>query len=372
MRDSSGVRIIDNAVPDSAPRLLWRVGERPLLTIGESEGETAHELFGVEDALRLDDGRILVANGGTSEVRVFDRTARYVGSWGREGEGPGEFTGLTDLWPWPGDSVMAWDFLQNRLTIFDLDGGFVRTQRLAQGEGLGVGRIEGVLPDRSLITASLVSFDPGDRTSGLVRRSREFVRVASDGVRMSSLGEHQDEEYYVRAEVGAILRHPFRRSVHSVVWNGRIVISASDHYEIRAYGPGGDLQLIVRRDHARRAVTQSDVDTYVAERLYGSDPQARPTLERVLRGLPPVESFPAFSQLVVDDTGDLWVREYRHPDDARSIWTVFSSDGRLRGLVETPAQFAIYRIGGDFLLGKSADELDVERVQLWALDRANE
>lgn len=372
VRDSAGIRIVENVAPDPTSRLGWRVSEEPLLSIGESSGDPAAELFRVEDALRLDDGRILVANGGTSEVRVFDRSGVHLATWGGEGEGPGEFTGLTDLSPWPGDSVMAWDFSQNRLTVFDLSGKVVRTQRLTQGEALGAGRFEGLLPDRSLVTASLLRFDPGESTSGLVRRSREFVRVDRDGVRMNSLGRHQDEEYYVRADVGAILRHPFRRSVHSVVWDRLIVISPSDDYEIRAYEPSGALNLIVRRDHANRAVTQADVDAWVAERLAAADPEARPTMERVMAGLPPVESFPAFSELIVDDAGDLWVREYKRPGDERSVWTVFASDGRMRGLVETPTGLTVYRIGTDFLLGRSVDDLGVERVRLWGLVRSSD
>lgn len=372
VRDSAGIRIVENAAPDSTSRLDWRVSEEALLSIGESSGDPASELFRVEDALRLDDGRILVANGGTSEVRVFDGAGDHEATWGAEGQGPGEFTGLTELSSWHGDSVMAWDFSQNRFTVFDLAGRVVRTQRLTQGENLGAGRFEGLLPDRSLVTASLVSFAPDERTSGLVRRSREFVRVDSDGVRMNSLGQHQDEEYYVRGDVGAILRHPFRRSVHSVVWEGLIVISRSDHYEIRAYEPSGALRLIVRRDHSNRVVTQAEVDAYVAQRLADADPQARPTLKRVTAGLPPVESFPAFSELIVDDTGDLWVREYTRPGDERSVWTIFASDGRVRGLVETPAGFTVYQVGRDFLLGISIDELGVERVQLWGLDRSSD
>jgi len=118
-------------------------------------------------------------------------------------------------------------------------------------------------------------------------------------------------------------------------------------------------------------VSQADVDAYVAERLAAAEPQARSTMERVMAGLPPVESFPAFSELKVDDTGDLWVREYTRPGDERSVWTVFASDGGVRGLVETPAGLTIYRIGSDFLLGRSIDDLGVERVQVWGLVRSS-
>lgn len=371
VRDSAGVRVVENAAPAPDSRLGWQIGSTPLLVIGESSDDPAHELFGVEDALRLDDGRILVANGGTSEVRVFDRSGVHEATWGREGEGPGEFTVLTDLSLWPGDSVMAWDFSLNRLTIFDLEGHAVRTQRLSLGDGLGAGRFEGVLADRSLVTASLLGFPPGDTPTGLVRRSREFARVDPDGATLAKLGTHPDEEYWVRADVGAIVRHPFRRAVHSTVWNERIVIAPSDRYEIRAYDGDGGLALLVRREHSLQPVTQAEVDEFVAGRLEEAGPEARSALERVFEGMPPVDARPAFSDLVVDGAGDLWVRDYAESEAERSIWTVFASDGSMRGLVETPPGLTVFRIGRDYLLGRSVDALGVERVEMWRLERSN-
>lgn len=370
VRDSAGVRIVENPAPDSTTRLDWTLSAEPVLSIGAMDGDPALQLFRVEDALRLDDGSILVSNGGTSEVRVYDRDGGHRGTWGREGEGPGEFTGLTRISTWPGDSIMAWDFFQNRLTLFDREGVATRSHRLTQGDGLGAGRFEGLLPDGSLVTASLISFAPEEQTSGLVRRSRHFARVGSDGTRLSDLGRHPDEEYYVRAEVGAIVRHPFRRSVHSVVWNGRIVISPSDRYEIRAYDPDGSLSLLVRREHEAVAVTQEDVDRYVETRIGEAAEDARPTLRAVFEGMPLVESFPAFSALIADGSGDLWVREYDPPGADRSLWTVFAGDGRVRGLMETPAGLTVFRIGPDYVLGRSVDELGVERVELWGLERS--
>ncbi|MGI9626054.1 MAG: hypothetical protein ACR2QM_04405, partial [Longimicrobiales bacterium] len=195
--------------------------------------------------------------------------------------------------------------------------------------------------------------------------------VSRDGEQLTDLGQHADEEYYVRAELGAVLRHPFRRAVHSAVWNGQILISPNDRYEIRAYDPDGSLAVIVRRRHLVQEVTQADVDAYVARRAADAAPEDRPEIARVFDGIPPVASFPAFSGLVVDDSGDLWVNEYGRPGSERSLWTVFASDGRIRGHVETPVGLTVYRIGADHILGRFEDELGVEHVQLWSLDRSS-
>jgi len=48
---------------------------------------------------------------------------------------------------------------------------------------------------------------------------------------------------------------------------------------------------------------------------------------------------------------------------------VFDSKGFVQGFVETPSGLVIHQIGEDFILGRVLDELGVEYVQLWGLDR---
>lgn len=64
------------------------------------------------------------------------------------------------------------------------------------------------------------------------------------------------------------------------------------------------------------------------------------------------------------------MEEYSSPSQDRSLWTVFDSQGRVQGFVEMPAEVEVYEIGVDYVLGKTTDELEVERVRLWPLDRS--
>ena len=81
--------------------------------------------------------------------------------------------------------------------------------------------------------------------------------------------------------------------------------------------------------------------------------------------------FPAFSTVLADDTGHLWVREYDLPreENPAPLWTVFDPEGRVLGFVETPAGLDILQIGEDFILGRVKDEFEVVYVQLWPLER---
>ena len=57
------------------------------------------------------------------------------------------------------------------------------------------------------------------------------------------------------------------------------------------------------------------------------------------------------------------------PKRPGSLWTVFDPEGRVLGFVETPEGLWIWEIGEDYILGRADDELGVESVQLWPLER---
>ena len=100
--DSAGIEIVENARPPDDSRLGWRIGPEPTVSIGEVEGEDPYLLHDVSDAMMLGDGRIVVVNSGTSELRVFNGSGMHVSTWGGEGEGPGEFSWLRAVEPGPG------------------------------------------------------------------------------------------------------------------------------------------------------------------------------------------------------------------------------------------------------------------------------
>ena len=107
-------------------------------------------------------------------------------------------------------------------------------------------------------------------------------------------------------------------------------------------------------------LSESDIRTYQAE------------ARRRYRSTPVAERFPAFTSLVVDALDYLWVQEYEFPGEERpgSLWTVFDPAGRVLGFVETPHGLQVFEIGENYILGHAMDELDVESVQLWPLERS--
>lgn len=93
LQDSAGIVIVTNTARTRAAAHDWHVDAAPLVRIGAS-GEPDDELAYVTSVVRLRDGRIVVANGISNEVRFYSDSGALLTSTGGEGEGPGEYRAL--------------------------------------------------------------------------------------------------------------------------------------------------------------------------------------------------------------------------------------------------------------------------------------
>lgn len=133
VRDSAGITIVENSAPTWHPGEEWTVVAEPEVEIGVLDGEAPYQLYRVAGAVRLSDGRIVIANGGSNELRYFAPDGRHVRSVGREGDGPGEFRFIGRILRLPGDSVLVSNLMPPRHSLFDEQGTFVRTVDPAGG-----------------------------------------------------------------------------------------------------------------------------------------------------------------------------------------------------------------------------------------------
>lgn len=371
VEDSAGVTIVTNAQPAPGSRLPWQFGAQPSLSIGSVESGGADELFRVQDATLLGDGRIVIANAGSGELRVFNADGSHSGTWGRQGEGPGEFTrGPSFVASWPGDSIAAPDFGKRRLLIFGLDGNHGRDLAL---DATRFGIVD-LLPDGKIFTSGSLILNPDISGSpGLVRYYTEWAVLEPNGTLLVSLGEFpMFEEWAVEVEADGNVwetPHPFGRGTLGAVWGVLVAIGVQDSYEIKAFATDGSLVSIVRRGGESPSPTRAHQDEYFARLSAGRPAAQRAEALRSGRDMPLVDSYPAFEEILSDRAGYLWVREYRMFGEGDAVWTVFDSEGRIQGVVETPPGLEVFEIGEDYVLGLAQDELGVEHVQMWALDR---
>lgn len=371
-RDSAGVVIVDNTRATWQPGEEWRISVDPVLDIGIVDGPPEYQLFRARSAARSSDGRVVIANGGTNELRFYDHAGTHLYSVGRTGEGPGEFRDLQRVWLFGGDSLLAYDFAPARLSVFSPSGDYVRSVHIASPEGRQV-IVRGSLNDGSLIAVGAPIWDAPGATSGIVRDSVPYYRYDSDGAFLGTLGRFPSVEVFriITGDSWRLTGLPFPRAPVAAVARDRFYFGPADDYEFQTYTPTGQLERVVRLPHERRPVTSADRERFREERLERADREGtRPAMERMLAATPYPDVMPPYDRALVDEEGNLWLADYRPPgSDEDSSWKVFTPAGQFLGAVTVPGQFDVLQVGADFVLGYWLDELDVEHIRMYALSR---
>jgi hypothetical protein len=135
VRDSAGVTIVENTIPEPGGIARWTVDSVPSVTIGADSGDRNYELGTIRGVLPLSNGMIVVLNGqGESafEFRFYDSTGKHVVTHGRRGQGPGEYLWVVYLGLAGGDTLVAVDFPNSRLSWVSASKGYLRAMRVEE------------------------------------------------------------------------------------------------------------------------------------------------------------------------------------------------------------------------------------------------
>ncbi len=365
MSDSAGVIIVESHAPLWSPEEGWRLSDAPLVTIGTVEGADEYQLFRVRSVRRLTDGRIVIANSGTNELRFYDADGTYLFTRGGEGGGPGEFRSMGDIWVL-GDSLYLFDFNQMRITAYSTAGQFGRTFRVRETPDGAFPFPEGVLPPRLL----LVRRSPPDRefNAGFNRDTSLYLRYTLDGELLDSLGWFPGEESYFGSgeEFTYGTSAPYGLRATMLAAGELLYYGSSDSFEIEVRAVDGTLQRLIRRPIPNPPVTAEEVEEF-HRNLEQRQERMSPIWRNLYSQMTLPETKPAYGRLLVDSEGNLWVADYSQERDDEGTWSVFDSEGRLLGSVETPTGGRVLQIGSDFVLGIWRDELDVEYVRIYGL-----
>jgi len=134
IENKDGVRAIHNgksgawgATPKVEIKLLRKIGDI----------DTADENFAFArpgDIVEDRAGNIYIADAGQYRIQKFDREGKFVASFGRKGQGPGEFSALRSLSIDSTGRLHALDDSQRRIQIFRTDGAVMETIKLFRGE----------------------------------------------------------------------------------------------------------------------------------------------------------------------------------------------------------------------------------------------
>ena len=371
VRDSSGVTVIENDLTRAGR--VCTIAPEPTVSIGIEEGDEHYMLARLRGAVRLSDGRIVLAERTTHNIRYYDANGRYLYSSGRQGEGPGEFRDPFGIHIRPNDTIYVGDYRPVQLLVFGPDGKWVRTVRPDPME-INNFATRNVLRDGRIIAG---------RSLGRIAATDQFTHDSilvmgydAAGKLADTLGTFASMRYAQLFPGTNYSTVPyFEPSAQIRAAEDRVIVGHAASTELRVHRAehGYPLERIIRWQTTDREITPADL---AAERDRIQQSAARMPAEMRQQFLPTDMSdrrilndrFPAFGQLQVGRDGRIWIREYPRPTDTTAHhWIAFERDGRLSCRLDTRRFAEYYEFGSDYLLVRDPDSLDIERVRQFPL-----
>ena len=361
----------DGAEPDSgfvsvdvADAEEWALDGSPLFVLGDDE---ADPLSGVVGGLLMDSGRVVVADRGNYRVLVVDaegRTERVVGG---EGEGPLEFATVTNVEPWPGDSVFVNDSRTNRYSVFSAATGEGRSNTfrgtdVVPGHALPAG-------DGELWRVGGLRIGPGEHGAGRRRVPFDLFRhMGSDSVfKVATLAG--PELFFGPGGVGFM--------TPPVPVAGETSLTANDDELFVSEGERPVVTVMDRNGVTVREIEVTGMDievtddlrAMITDSLYANAAKNEERMRSRLEKMPIPSRISGFALIKLVSDGTLWIASRGASGIKMRTWVNMRVDGRLFRRFDLPSSVSVLDASADRLLLRTTDALDVERVELHGVAR---
>ena len=387
--DSAGIPIVTAVTPLWGPGDGWTVDAEPLVEIGTVTGAPEYQFSEVVAAVRLSNGDIVVADRGASELRSYDSVGNFQWRTGRFGEGPGEFESLDFLGTAAGDSLVSYDSDLMRAQLFDSQGRLVRTMRASPppGEATRLGSVSdkavGVVNGRLIVRF----MDMGETMeTGIVRwPNQRLVSIDLGTGETTSLLVVPGHESVVEWREDGGYRHgryTFSRMPEYGSAGDRLAVIDTEAYLVRIVSPvDGSIERIVRRGVEPRGATDAIFEAHLdgIVGLFSDLPtEGERQVRQVWRDRPRAPFLPVLRSVHVDASGSLWLAPYYIVGADPPPFEVHAPDGAWLGSVSIPPglqrafiqyQTPYMEIGEDYVLGVWTDDLDVQYVRMYRINK---
>lgn len=247
----AGVPLVKNPAQPAAgeltlePTLLWH--------LGAEEDADDSEVFGSVLEIAVDEAGVsYLLDSQLHEIRVFSAAGEFLGSLGRNGEGPGEFVNGLHLFLLPEERLGVAQMMPSRIAVLGRNGDGFSDLHVPGVEGAAFSMIDGaraaaghcVLSLMTLIAGAersetrkrLIAVDPAGKLLATYSQLSEFHEGGGMVFRFGS-GEGEGEDFMGQWDVDAAGR------VYTAPFYGE--------YLLRVYAPDGSLLRQIRRDYAR-------------------------------------------------------------------------------------------------------------------------
>lgn len=392
VRDSAGIEIVENF---GTP--LWHEGETWRLTevvrIGAVEGAPEYEFGRISGIAVLSDRRLVVADAMAHELRFFSPDGVLERTYGRLGQGPGEFgDGLLYPSVGPGDTLLVFDRANQQAHVIAPDGTWLESFSTLPENGHWFGMVYDEPPTGRLVSIQVALRLP---EGGLADSMDVLLERDLHGAILDTVA--RIPTYMTTLKPGAAGSY-YANMVDITLCNNSLVAGHNYTHRTVWYGSGGGIERIIDFPSERPPLTEADRAVMMTRwdqlaEQYGLPPDQAEQIKSTVHF---EDRYPAYAQFECGPAGTLLMQRFRplcelseeevsqirynlgRPPGA-PVWDVFDRDGRYLGAVDLPGTEWVgtvpdVRFVQDtdtkawFMYATWSDELDVQYVVGWHIE----
>ena len=287
---------------------------QPVLTLKEDwsiGGEKAQGEYAIAFpyGLAVDaEGNAYVYELRESRIKVFDRTGKFLRSFGRKGQGPEDIGFTTALFiTGEGNELAFPDMGNRRISFFSSEGKFLRSIPVR-----GRGFTRAAIDSKGAIYLYDREINPGGGRDSMKKMDQNCAETLAE-----IFSRPQDDS-----------RNPFApRDLWTLDHQDRLFYGDAKSYEIKVFASDGKLVRRILRDYELVKVTKSDIEEFEKR---GAPPGINPVYDYS-------SHHAAYRSFFADDLGHLFVQTWeRTADNLQDIHDVFDAEGRFIGRVALP------------------------------------
>jgi len=352
--DSAGVSIVTSVGGDrvlsSEMASAYSLGGKP------SGPEAFYQVYPSQVGVGAQ-GEIAILNRQAHEVSEFSADGRFLATYGRQGEGPGELRFPSSVAVAPDGEVLVYDFGKRAVVPFAPDGTVLEERRPTVPFG-GAGMVA--------TPTGIVALSIDARGTAGKLTSRVLYLTPTDTVQLGPAVESSAKAVTYESCGVTMEQSPLFAS--DLVWgsNGaRTAVAAGPDYSIWVFDDTTAVE-VIRRDLEPEAVTRG-----VAAREIGDGEhwniggrECLVPVDEVLDQRGYARSVPLVEAITVTPSGKLWVKRRNPGTQERSV-DIFDADGAYLGTATPTPPFPIRFLPDGRALTIEKDSFDVETVEVY-------
>ena len=302
----------------------YTISATEIIRIGDEAAGSA-ELFGQITSVAVDSkGNIFVAEMDGPPVRAFSPEGELLAVIGARGEGPGEYVRVAHLQVGHEDSVYVWDWRRGILVMFAPDtwAPSGQIQINSDDEGAPTGLV-GISEHGPIVVFSL-EYDLENLNAG---RFRKAMLVDWSGAPVQELVRLPEIELKFSISEGGfgVREVPFGRFPEFQFGAGSLYSGWSETIDIQITSPAGESIGRIQMAHEPVPVTRTErseiLNPEVFDEIYSTKP--------------------AYQTFVVDDRGQVWIKDQVRDESMEVAWHVLDADGNEVGRARFPSNISV-------------------------------